>query len=166
VRAQLAVNLSARQFQESSLVADVRGSLQESGLAPRLLELEITETCRMKPGEEAVNILDDIKSIGVGLTMDDFGTGYSSLTYLKRFPIDKLKIDRAFVRDPPKDANDAAIARAIISLAESLQLRVMAEGVETEEQLSFLQQEGCHEMQGFLRGCPMPTSEMEKLLKP
>ncbi len=160
----VAVNLSARQFQESSLVADVRAALQESGLPPHLLELEITETCLMESGEEAVDILDDIKSIGVGLAMDDFGTGYSSLAYLKRFPIDKLKIDRAFVSDLPTDVNDAAIARAIISLAESLQLRVLAEGVETEEQLRFLQQEGCHEIQGFLRGRPMPAGELERLL--
>lgn len=160
----VAVNLSARQFQQSNLVADIKRALHESGLPAELLELEITETCVMESGEEAITILDHIKSIGVGLAMDDFGTGYSSLAYLKRFPIDKLKIDRAFVRDLPEDSNDAAIARAIISLADSMQLRVLAEGVETDEQLDFLKREGCHEMQGFLRGRPMPAGELEKLL--
>ena len=161
----VAVNLSVRQFRHANLVSDIQQALTTSGLPAELLELEITETSIMESGDEALIILDQIKAIGVSLAMDDFGTGYSSLANLKRFPIDKLKIDRAFVRDLPDDVNDAAISRAIISLAKSMQLRVLAEGVETEDQLAFLQREGCDEMQGYLRGRPMPAEQLDELLQ-
>lgn len=163
---RVAVNLSARQFYERDLVASIGAVLKETGIAPHLLELELTESMMMSDVEHAVAILHDLKGLGVHLSIDDFGTGYSSLAYLKRFPIDLLKIDQSFVRDITVDPDDAAIVRSVISLAHSLRLKVIAEGVETEEQLGYLRQHGCDYMQGYYFSRPLGVGDcVQYLLK-
>ena len=134
----MAVNLSARQFQQVNLDAVITGIVQKAGIDPALLELELTESLLMTDAEEAVRTLTNLKAAGLRLSVDDFGTGYSSLAYLKRFPIDALKIDRAFIRDAITNPDDAEITLAMINLAHNLKLKVIAEGVETEAQLNFL----------------------------
>jgi diguanylate cyclase (GGDEF)-like protein len=146
----VAVNLSARQFQQPDLAGQVAAALEEAGLQPRLLELEITESNAMHHAESTIRTLRELKSLGVRLSIDDFGTGYSSLSYLKRFPIDTLKIDQSFIRDISTDPDDAAIATAVIAMARTLELDVVAEGVETEEQLQFLADHGCDRIQGYV----------------
>lgn len=133
--------------------------LEKTGLHPNYLELELTESIGMENVERAITKLQELKALGVKLSIDDFGTGYSSLSYLKRFPIDTLKIDQSFVQHIPTNPNDAAITTAIIAMAHSLNLKVIAEGVETEEQLTFLRPYRCDEMQGFLFSKPMPAEE-------
>lgn len=161
----VAVNLSARQLRQPGLEATVGAILKETGLAAGSLELEITESMMMENPEQAIAVLNELNGLGVKLSVDDFGTGYSSLSYLKKFPLCCLKIDRSFVRDIISDRNDAAIAAAVISLAQNLKLNVIAEGVETEAQLAHLRQLGCHYAQGFLLGRPMPAAEIIKLLE-
>jgi len=161
----VAVNLSARQFQRKGLAAVVGQVLRENRVDPGLLELELTETLLMSDAEEAVETLHQLKSLGVRLTVDDFGTGYSSLAYLKRFPLDALKIDRAFIRDTVTDPDDAAITLTIINLAHSMKLKVVAEGVETEGQLSFLRSHGCDEMQGYYFARPLPVEDCSRALR-
>lgn len=161
---RVAVNLSARQFQLQNLVATVSRVLKETGLDPHWLELEITETVAMQNAEYATGMLKELKDMGIELSIDDFGTGYSSLSYLKRFPINKLKIDKSFVNEIGTDKDHAAIASTIIVLGQSLKLGVVAEGVETEEQLDFLKLHQCNEMQGFLFGRPVSAGEFETLL--
>jgi EAL domain-containing protein (putative c-di-GMP-specific phosphodiesterase class I) len=139
--------------------------LRASGLDPKWLELEITESVIMQNASQAIVMLDRLNRMGVHLSMDDFGTGYTSLSYLKRFPLKTLKIDASFIRDISTDYNDAAIVRAIIALAHSLRLRVVAEGVENEAQLRFLQSLGSDEYQGYLRSRPLPRDEFERLLE-
>jgi diguanylate cyclase (GGDEF)-like protein/PAS domain S-box-containing protein len=163
-RFSVAVNLSARQFQQADLVFQVTEALHEADLPAASLDLEITESNAMQNAELSIATLQDLKRLGVSLSMDDFGTGYSSLNYLKRFPIDRLKIDQSFVRDVNKDPDDAAIATAIIAMAHSLELTAVAEGVETEEQLEFLLAQRCDEMQGYLFSRPLPAAEFEELL--
>ena len=160
----VAVNLSARQFQRSNLVEAIGKVVQETGVAPGLLELELTETLLMSDAGEAVETLRKLKALGVRLAVDDFGTGYSSLAYLKRFPLDALKIDRAFVRDAVTDPDDATITLTIINLAHSLKLKVVAEGVENEGQLHFLRSHGCDEMQGFYFSRPLPVEDCTRAL--
>lgn len=147
-RLRVAVNLSARQFGVESLPRDIDAVLRESRLEAKDLEVEITESMVMSNPEQAVNMLRQLKGMGIHVAIDDFGTGYSSLAYLKRFPVDSVKVDRSFVEDLPGDLESAAIAQAIIVMAHSLRMRVVAEGVETEAQLRFLRGEGCDEMQG------------------
>lgn len=161
---EISVNLSARQFRQENLVETIAETLQKTGLKPESLVLELTETSVMENVESTIQTLKELKERGVRISIDDFGTGYSSLNYLKRFPIDKLKIDQSFVREITTDPNDAAIAKAIIAMAQSLQLKVIAEGVETEAQSSFLRQSGCHAMQGYLFSPPVPPTTFEKLL--
>ncbi|MET0322662.1 MAG: EAL domain-containing protein [Duganella sp.] len=161
----LAVNLSARQFMHGGLVDAIGGILHDTGIDPALLEFEITETALMQHGEHTLGILDQINAMGIRLSIDDFGTGYSSLAYLKRFPVKKIKIDRAFIRDLPDSAEDRAIVKAIIALSDSLQLSVVAEGVETEGQYALLQRNGCQFAQGFLFSEPAPH-ETARLLLP
>jgi diguanylate cyclase (GGDEF)-like protein len=156
---RIAVNLSARQFRQKNLIGMIEQVLGESRLHPSLLELELTEGMLMHNVEEATHILARLDEIGVRLAIDDFGTGYSSLSYLKRFPIHTLKIDRSFVRDISTDPDDAAIVTAIVGMARSLNLRVTAEGVETEEQAAFLRSLTCDQAQGFHFGRPMPAAE-------
>jgi diguanylate cyclase (GGDEF)-like protein/PAS domain S-box-containing protein len=160
----VAVNLSARQFQRADICATVAKALEAHGVDPRFLELEITETAAMQGAEETVATLLKLKAIGVRLSIDDFGTGYSSLSYLKRFPVDALKIDRSFVTGLPDEPDDVSIARAIIGMAHSLHLKVIAEGVETEEQRRFLAANDCDEMQGYLVAKPMPADEFTRLI--
>jgi diguanylate cyclase (GGDEF)-like protein/PAS domain S-box-containing protein len=160
---RVAVNLSPRQFQDRELVATVEQVLEETGFPPSLLDLEITESTAMQNAELSLAILNRLKEMGIRISIDDFGTGYSSLSYLKRFPIDTVKIDQDFVRDLTSD--DAAIISAVISMARALNLRVIAEGVETEEQLAFLRREQCSEMQGFLYSEPLTTAEFESALR-
>ena len=162
---RVAVNLSVRQFLQADLVASIATALAETGLPPHCLELELTESLVMTDVEQAIGILRQFKELGVHISIDDFGTGYSSLSYLKRFPIDALKIDQSFVRDISIDADDAAITVSIISLAHSLKLRVIAEGVETEEQLSFLRHHGCDEIQGYLFSAPVSPEHSVTLLQ-
>ncbi len=162
---RMAVNLSARQFAHEKLLQDVARVLNETGLDPATLEFEITESMVMRNPEHAVKLLNALKAMGIHLSIDDFGTGYSSLSYLKRFPIDSVKIDRSFIRDIPGDADDAAITQAIIAMAHSLRLKVIAEGVETTEQLRFLRDHGCDEMQGYYFSKPLPESEFLRLLQ-
>jgi len=152
----ISVNLSARQFQQQDLDSCVGKTLQITGIDPHLLEFELTESILMKEAETTANALQNLKAFGVQLSMDDFGTGYSSLAYLKRFPLDVIKIDRAFIRDVTTDPDDATIAVAMIKLGHSLGLRVVAEGVETRSQLDFLVKHGCDEMQGFYFSRPLP----------
>jgi EAL domain-containing protein (putative c-di-GMP-specific phosphodiesterase class I) len=155
----VAVNLSARQFQQPDLVLTVKAALEETGLPARCLDLEITETNAMQNAEATIATLRELKGLGVRVSIDDFGIGYSSLSYLKRLPIDTLKIDQSFVRDITTDPDDAAIATAVIALAHTLKLRVVAEGVETEEQLAFLTARSCDRMQGYLFSHPLPPDE-------
>jgi diguanylate cyclase (GGDEF)-like protein/PAS domain S-box-containing protein len=157
----VAVNLSARQFYEADLVQMVCGVLKETKLDPKYLELEITESITMDV-DRSIKILTDLKKLGIEISIDDFGTGYSSLAYLKKFPVDKLKIDQSFVRDCLKDSSDATIVQTIISMAKNLNLRVIAEGVETKEHLPFLQQHLCHEAQGYLICKPLLLEDLEK----
>jgi diguanylate cyclase (GGDEF)-like protein len=160
----VAVNLSAHQFQQQNLSELVVRVLRETGLSPRSLELELTESSIMKNAESAVKTLGELKEMGVSIAVDDFGTGYSSLGYLKRLPIDKLKIDQTFVRDVTTDPNDASLVMAIIALAHNLRLKVLAEGVETEEQLRFLHLLRCDEWQGYLYSTPLPAEAFKQLL--
>jgi len=162
---RIAVNLSARQFQQRDLTETVAQALQETGLAPDLLELEITEGIAMQDVDFTITTLRSLREMGVQIAMDDFGTGYSSLGYLKRFPMDAVKIDRSFVSDLMVDPNDAAIATSVITMAHSLNLNVIAEGVETEAQLAFLDQQQCDEMQGYLFSKPVPARLVEKILR-
>ncbi len=151
----MAVNLSARQLRQPDLARRVAAVLGETGLSADRLKLELTESMIMGQGEQAVERLRDLKALGIGLSIDDFGTGYSSLAYLKRFPIDELKIDQSFVRDIPGDVDDMRIAAAIIGMARSLRLKVVAEGVETEAQRDFLAEQGCQACQGYLFSQPL-----------
>ncbi|MGX5719405.1 EAL domain-containing protein [Shinella zoogloeoides] len=160
----VSVNVSARQFQEKDWVERVAAALSESGLEARYLELELTESMIMEDVQQAVGTMHRLEQLGVHLAIDDFGTGYSSLASLKRFPVGRLKIDRSFVQDLPDDGDDAAIARAVISLAHSLQLRVIAEGVETREQIDFLREAGCDEIQGFYLSRPVDPRALQALL--
>ena len=160
----LAVNLSARQFQQQDLPGQVAQALAATGLPPAWLELEITESTLMEQGQQAIDTLAALKALGVRLAIDDFGTGYSSLAYLKRFPLDKLKIDQSFVRDIPQDSSAMEIAAAIIALAHNLHLEVLAEGVEEEAQLAFLREQGCDVYQGYFCSRPVPAAAFTALL--
>ena len=155
----IAVNLSARQFQQRDLTATIERILQETGLPASALDIEITESTAMHNAELSLSIMTRLKQMGVRISIDDFGTGYSSLSYLKRFPIDTVKIDQNFVRDLAQGTNDGAIISAVISMARALKLRVVAEGVETEEQLAFLRRQHCETIQGFLYSRPLPAEE-------
>jgi diguanylate cyclase (GGDEF)-like protein len=160
----VAVNLSARQFLQKDLALRVADILKESRLDPQWLGLEITESVALKDADFTLASLHDLRSMGLRLALDDFGTGYSSLSYLKRFPIQTIKIDQSFVRDLATDPNDAAIAAAVMALARSLKLTVVAEGVETEDQLEFLRAQGCRYIQGYLMSHPLPNDEFEHFL--
>ena len=162
---QMSINLSGRQIIEGSLLETVADALAESGLDPGRLELELTEGFVMHQPDEAIVLLNSLREMGVGIAIDDFGTGHSSLSYLKQLPIQKLKIDRSFVRDIPTDPDDMAITSAIVALGHRLQMTIVAEGVETEEQLSFLINEGCEEAQGYLFSMPLPAEELSALLR-
>ncbi|HEX5340454.1 MAG TPA: EAL domain-containing protein [Gammaproteobacteria bacterium] len=161
----LAVNLSVRQFASSNLLEFVRAALQESGLDPKVLQLEITESLVMHDMEGSIRVLQGLKDMGVRIALDDFGTGHSSLVYLKRLPVDVLKVDRAFVEEIAKSDQDAAIARTIITLAENLGLEVIAEGVETVAQMKQLRKGGCSKMQGYLFSTPLEKIECDRLLR-
>ena len=158
----LGVNLSARQLRQPDLVERVAALLAQTGLPPARLKLELTESMIMGQGEQAPALLRALKALGLGLSIDDFGTGYSSLARLKHLPIDELKIDRGFVRDIPEDRNDMEIAAAIIAMARNLNLKVIAEGVETQAQLDFLARQGCHACQGFLLGRPVAAEVFQQ----
>ncbi|MGE8068731.1 EAL domain-containing protein [Pseudomonas sp. NPDC089569] len=158
---KVSVNISARQFSDGQLGTRIATILKDTGLPPACLELELTESILMREVSEAMQILDGLKNLGLSIAVDDFGTGYSSLNYLKQFPIDVLKIDRTFVDGLPSGEQDAQIARAIIAMAHSLNLAVIAEGVETHEQLDFLREHGCDEVQGYLFGRPMQADRFE-----
>jgi diguanylate cyclase (GGDEF)-like protein len=161
----VAVNLSARQFLQQDLVDTVARILKETGVDPRSLEIEITESIAMQNADYTIVVLRDLKEMGILIAMDDFGTGYSSLSYLKKFPIDSLKIDQSFVRDITTDLNDAAIANAIIVLAHSLKLNVVAEGVETAAQEAFLKEHRCDRLQGYLFSTPIPAPLFEAFFR-
>lgn len=161
---RLSVNFSARQFQQPTFISSVAEILKETNLDPRWLELELTESSVMKDPEQAIEKLHELKIMGIKVAIDDFGTGYSSLNYLKRFPIDTLKIDRSFVSDICKDPHDTAIVRAIITLGHALDLTVVAEGVETPEQLQYLSSLDCDVVQGFLFSKSLTASAFEELL--
>ena len=162
---RVAVNLSVRQLLQKDFAATVEGVLAQTGLPPHLLELEITESTLMENAQDTLAALHRLRQLGVRLSIDDFGTGYSSLSYLKRFPVDIIKIDRSFVRDVPQDADDAAIVTAIIALAHSLRLEVVAEGVETEAQLRFLQARRCDLLQGYHLSPAIPPEQLERLVR-
>ncbi|MEB3102842.1 putative bifunctional diguanylate cyclase/phosphodiesterase [Ferviditalea candida] len=159
---RIAVNVSAQQFQQAAFVSKVEGILSETGLAPEFLDIEITESALMNHEERIITTLRRLKRMGVYVSVDDFGTGYSSLNYLKSFEVSALKIDQSFVRDLPTDSKDASITRMIISLAHSLGLEVIGEGVETERQHAFLLENGCEYAQGYLYSRPLTAAEMER----
>jgi diguanylate cyclase (GGDEF)-like protein len=160
----MAVNLSARQFQQADLIEQIREAVQETGIEPESLELEITESNAMQNAENTIYTLRELKVLGVRISMDDFGTGYSSLNYLKRFPIDTLKLDQTFIRDVNKDPSDAAIVSSVIAMAHNLNLKVVAEGVERKEQLDFLTRQGCDIVQGYYFSKPLPPESLELYL--
>jgi EAL domain-containing protein (putative c-di-GMP-specific phosphodiesterase class I) len=162
----VAVNLSAKQFLRTDIGAVIENAARKHGVEPHLLEVEITESDAMENADQSVVILRRLKALGIGIAIDDFGTGYSSLSYLKRFPVDKIKLDRSFVSGLPNNTEDASIARAVITMAHSLGLKVVAEGVEAEAQRGFLAAHGCDEMQGYLFARPLPAAECEQFLRP
>ena len=161
----VAVNMASQNFAQKDFVGGVAATIRGAGIAPAAVEIEITESVLMQDIKAAIATLNALKACGVRLSVDDFGTGYSSLAYLKRFPIDTLKIDRSFVRDVINNREDAAITAAIIALAQSLELQVVAEGVETQEQSEFLRKKGCHLMQGYLFSRPLPPEQLTALLE-
>ena len=165
VPGNVGVNLSSHQFRRGGLIEMVDRVLAETGWDSQWLEFELTESVIMENAEETINVLNQLKQLGITLSVDDFGTGYSSMAYLKRFPLDVVKIDRSFVSDITTDVNDATIVKAIIALARGLNLTSIAEGVETEQQLNFLRQHGCDQMQGYLINRPVPAEQMEQLLR-
>jgi EAL domain-containing protein (putative c-di-GMP-specific phosphodiesterase class I) len=157
---QMSVNLSPRQLTSPSLIDDIAGVIHDTGLNPELLELEITESAMMQSPEAAAALLTQIRNMGVGLAIDDFGTGYSSLSYLKRFPLTTVKIDRSFVNDLSHDADAQALTDGIVTLAHGLRMKVVAEGVETAEQLAYLRAHGCDEIQGYWLCKPVPAEDV------
>jgi diguanylate cyclase (GGDEF)-like protein len=163
-RVPVSVNVSGRQFIEGNLDGDVVKALNDNNIPADLLELELTESCLMANTERTIASLQFLKNLGVKISIDDFGTGYSSLAYLRRFPIDKLKIDITFIREVTSNPDDAAIVLAIIRMAHSLKLDVIAEGVETAEQLAFLRRHRCDQIQGYYFSPPLPELELEQLL--
>jgi EAL domain-containing protein (putative c-di-GMP-specific phosphodiesterase class I) len=158
------VNISSQLFQQPMLVQMVDGIMREVGLDPRYLDIEITESTAMRDIDLAIPSIRGLNELGVKLSIDDFGTGYSSLNYLKRFPVHTLKIDQSFIRDVTTDPDDQAIVRAVIAMGHNLQLKVIAEGVETREQQAFLTENGCDEMQGFLFSRPLPAEELGEVV--
>lgn len=162
----VAVNLSALEFRQRDVAGELAAVLHATGLEPRFLEIELTESVLMHHTGQVLETLNAIKALGVGVTIDDFGTGYSSLAYLKRYPIDKLKIDRSFVMDTPQSADDVAIVTAIIQMGHSLQLKTVAECVETAEQKELLHRLGCDLVQGFLVSAPMDAQATQRWLSP
>jgi EAL domain-containing protein (putative c-di-GMP-specific phosphodiesterase class I) len=162
---RMSVNLSMRQLNDEALVREIQAVLAETGMDPTMLELEVTESSIMHNAARAVEILTAIKHLGVKLAIDDFGTGYSSLAHLKRFPIDTLKVDRSFIREVPNDAEDKAIAEAIIAMGKTLSLTVVAEGVETPQQQAFLSERLCDEMQGYYFSTPVAAQDFAELLR-
>jgi diguanylate cyclase (GGDEF)-like protein/PAS domain S-box-containing protein len=161
----LSVNISAKEFRRIDFVTQIKNLLERHAINPRLLKLELTESILLESIEETITFMNELKEIGVSFSLDDFGTGYSSLQYLKRLPIDQLKIDQAFVRDIATDPSDKAIVRTIVAIAQSLNIGVIAEGVETAEQQQLLLDNGCTQYQGYLFGKPMPIEQFEGLLK-
>jgi EAL domain-containing protein (putative c-di-GMP-specific phosphodiesterase class I) len=161
----IAVNLSARQFADPGLKQGIAAVLAETGLAPGSLEIELTETLVMSNVECAIRTMRELKLMGVKLSMDDFGTGYSSLSYLQRFPVDVLKIDRSFVVDVTTSPDSAALVDAIISLAHGLRMEVVAEGVETADQLNYLRNRGCDVVQGYVYSRAVPRKDFERILR-
>lgn len=162
---KIAVNLSARQFQQENLVEIIENVLKETGMDPKHLELEITESIAMQNMEYTVQVLNTLIAMGINISLDDFGTGYSSLNYLKKLPINILKIDKSFVKDITQSSDEAAIAKAIISMGHSLKLEIVAEGVETDEQFQFLKYYACDRAQGYLFSKPVPEEELERMLE-
>jgi len=162
---QIAINVSARQFHQIDFIEQLHTCLKQSGANPAMLKLELTESVVLKEIDEVVERMQQIKALGVTFSLDDFGTGFSSLSYLKRLPLDQVKIDQSFVRDITSDSNDAAIVRAIIAMCQSLEMQVIAEGVETQAQLEFLKVNGCMKYQGYLFGKPMPIEEFNQIQK-
>ncbi len=160
----ITVNLSVNWFHQANLVEVVSQVLRETGLSPEFLGLEITESDAMQDVEQTIVILTQLMDMGVRVLMDDFGTGYSSLNWLKKFPIQKLKIDKSFINELQNNSDDKAIINAIVTMAHNLKLTVVAEGVETENQLAFLRSSGCDEIQGFLLGIPLPPDDFKKML--
>lgn len=165
VSLRTAVNVSAQQFYRGNIVEIVRAALTESGLDPQWLELELTESLTLDESETTLHIMAQLKDLGVTLTLDDFGTGWSSLSYLRRFPLDRIKIDRSFMRDVTTHQNAAAVVHSILNLAQSLGLSCIAEGVETHDQLHYLEEQLCSEIQGYLFSHPLPAEEMPMLLQ-
>jgi diguanylate cyclase (GGDEF)-like protein/PAS domain S-box-containing protein len=161
----LAVNVSAKQFRQADFVSQVQRVLRESAAKPSMLKLELTESTVLEDVEDTIAKMHELKVLGVGFSMDDFGTGYSSLQYLKRLPLNQIKIDQSFVRDIATDSNDAAIVKTIIAMTEALGLDVIAEGVETEAQREFLDKHGCHTFQGYLFSQPVPLAQFEIMLR-
>jgi len=161
----MAVNISSMEFREDNSIESVFTTLSETGLDPKSLELELTESVLMKRAESAASTLKTLRARGVHIAVDDFGTGYSSLSYLRKFPIDALKIDQSFVRQITSAPDDTTIVTAVISMGRSLKLRVVAEGVETQEELAFLQARLCDEAQGYYFSHPVPPQQFAKLLK-
>ncbi len=158
----VAVNISAIQFKRGNLETVIKDALTSSGLNPKFLELELTETIMMHDAEKAIESVCNLKKLGVQISIDDFGTGYSSLTYLKRFSVDKLKIDQSFVRDILSDQDDAVIVNTIIQMAKNLNLKTIAEGVENVEVLDVINSYGCDEVQGYHFAKPMEAADFEK----
>ena len=164
VPVNIAVYRSARQLDVDQLIKTVADALRQTGLAPEHLELELTETAIMSDAVEAIGILTDLKTLGVRLSLDDFGTGYSSLNYLRRFPLDSIKIDRSFIQGVDESMNDRAIVKTIIALASNLNMNVIAEGVENRNHAEFLTLNGCHEMQGYFFARPLTATQIADLL--
>jgi EAL domain-containing protein (putative c-di-GMP-specific phosphodiesterase class I) len=161
----VSVNISPKQFQDPSLPKYIEQVLQEVGLPPSALQLEITEGLLMGEIDVLLPVFDAIKKLGISISLDDFGTGFSSLSYLQRFPIDNLKIDRSFIREIPENQDSVVLTHAIIAMANALGMSVTAEGVEKADQMFFLEDSGCHEMQGFYFSQPLPVEKFEKLLQ-
>ncbi len=161
---RVAVNLSALQFMHGDLVARVTSSLSDSGLSPEHLELELTESLLVERPDETIATLNRLKDLGISISMDDFGTGYSSLSYLTKFPLDSLKVDRAFVTDLPDDGDAVVVVRAIVGMAKQLDLHIVAEGIETERQMEFLHGLGCHTGQGYLFSKPISNAQFMEIL--
>jgi EAL domain-containing protein (putative c-di-GMP-specific phosphodiesterase class I) len=164
-RIRVAVNLSAQQFCRGNIVHTVERTLNETGLEPKWLELELTESLTLDDSETTIKIMQDLKRIGISLSLDDFGTGWSSLSYLRKFPLDRIKIDRSFMRDIASEPAAEALVRSILSLGRDLGLDCVAEGVETRQQLDYLQKQKCTEMQGFLYSPAVPEAECSALLR-